>query len=109
MIVFWLFVARECSIDCQSSVHSSVLRRTPARMRTWAEPEVPDLDCEFSFICGLGAGVIVTLVFVVILRYLLLFTRRTSSPPSPSSPADVRTEVSNVAQSRISDRSVVSW
>ena len=34
------------------------------------EPEVADLDFEFPFLCGFGAGVFVALALAVILRYL---------------------------------------
>ena len=34
------------------------------------EPEVADLDFEFPFLCGFGAGVLVSLALAVILRDL---------------------------------------
>ena len=80
---------------------------------TCPEPQVADLDCEFPFLCGWGTGVLVSLALAVILRYLC------SSRVEPANlrvcrvrlnhSEDVRTERSSVAQSRISDRGVVSW
>ena len=79
---------------------------------TCAEPEDADLDGEFPFSCGFLTGVIVTLALVVILRYLC------SSRVEPaalrvrhgrlSHSEDVGTEGVGVAQSRISDRHVIS-
>ena len=70
------------------------------------------LDFEFPFLCGFGAGVFVALALAVILRYLY------SSRVHPASlrvlrvrlnhSDDGRTSESNVAQSRISNRRVVS-
>ena len=76
------------------------------------EPEVADLDFEFPFVCGLCTGALVALVLAMILRYLCssrvepatLRVRRARLDHSE----DVRTEKSNVAQSRIFDRRVVS-
>ena len=49
-------------------------RQQPAHKSTCTivtlELEVADLDCEFSFLCGFGTGVIVTLALGVILRCL---------------------------------------
>ena len=77
------------------------------------EPQVAVLDFEFPFLGGFGARVFVALALAVILRYLLcsriepvaLRVRRVRLNCSE----DVRTDESKVAQSRISDRRVVSW
>ena len=77
------------------------------------EPEVAELDFEFPFLSGLGAGVFLALALAVIPRCL------SSSRVEPASlragrvrlnrSEDGRTEESNVAEFRISDRRVVSW
>ena len=73
--------------------------------------EVAVLDFEFPFVCGIGTSVFVALALVVLLRY------RCSSRVEPAAlrvrrvrvnhSDDVRTDESNVAQSRISDRRAV--
>ena len=80
---------------------------------TCPESEVTGVDGEFPFLCGLVAVVSVTLALVVLLCY------RCSSRVEPaarrvhrvrlSHREDVETEGDISAQSRISDRGVVSW
>ena len=90
---------------------STGIRAARARSLVYL-PKVADLDCEFAFLSGLGTGVSVTLVLVVILRYLC---------PSRVEPAAHRvrhvrlnnseydrTERFNVVQSKISDRRIVT-
>ena len=79
---------------------------------TCREHEVADLDGEFPFPCGLGTGVIVTLVLPVILRYLCFSRVEPATHPVHrvrlKHSEAVRIEKSNFAQSRLSDRRVVS-
>ena len=104
--VFLLLEYRQAS-DRQELVHKST-----CPIVTCPEPDGADLDCEFTFFGGLGTGVNVMLALVVILRYLCssrvepaaLRVRRVRLNRS----VQVRTERFNVAQSRISDRRVVS-
>ena len=78
---------------------------------TCPEPEVADLDFELPFNCGLGTGIFfVALALAVILRYAFATCAERVTLQVPRVRLDhsevVRTEKSNVAQSRISDRRV---
>ena len=95
----------------QASERQELTHTSTCLIVTCPEPEV-DLDFEVPFICGVGTGFLGALALAVILRCLC------SSRVEPITLRlrrlrvdhieDVRTERSNVVQSRISDRRVVS-
>ena len=78
---------------------------------TCPEPGATELDCEFPFLCGLGKGVIASLVLVVILRCVC----STGAEPAAlrvrrgrlNHRGDVGVEGLSVGQASVSDRLVV--
>ena len=96
----------------QASEREELAHKSTCPHVTCLEPEVAELDFEFPFLCGLGACVFVAFALVVLLRC------RCSSRVEPAAlrvrrvrlnhNEDAGTEEVNFAESRISDRRVVS-
>ena len=104
-----VFLLSECR---QASDRQELAHMCTCPIVDCPEPEIADQDWEFPFLCGLRTGGFVALALASILRHLCsshvepatLRVRRVRMNHSE----DDRTERSNVAQPRISDRGVVS-
>ena len=104
-----VFLLSECR---QASEWQELAHDSTCPIVTCPEPEAADLAFELPCLWALGTGVLVAFALAVVFRYLCssrveqatLRVRRVRLNHNE----DVRTEKSNVAQSRISDRLVVS-